>query len=154
MLEWLQASAVARALTASPTLYIFANAAHIFSIGLLVGSIVPLDLRIIGLFRSTPLAVIGPFLSRSAMIGVVLSIITGAILFSVNAVEYAANPAFLTKLGLLAIGIVNAIALHARSSWVTALETETTPPSAKFAAALSMMAWLSALVAGRWIGFV
>lgn len=75
-------------------------------------------------------------------------------LFTVNAAEYAANPAFLAKLGLLAIGIVNAVVLHARSGWATALETETVPASVKFAAGLSIMTWLSALVAGRWIGFV
>lgn len=154
MLEWLTEGAVARALIASPTLYIFANAAHVFSIGLLVGSIVPLDLRIIGFFRNTPLAVIGPFLSRTAMVGVVLSIATGVTLFTVNAVEYADNPAFLTKIGLFAIAIVNATALHARSSWITTLETETAPVSVKFAAGLSIIVWLSALVAGRWIGFI
>lgn len=69
MLEWLADGAVARALTASPTLYIFVNAAHILSIGLLLGSIVPLDLRLLGLFRHAPLGVIGPFLSRTAMVG-------------------------------------------------------------------------------------
>lgn len=154
MLEWLTEGAVARALIASPTLYIFANAAHVFSIGLLVGSIVPLDLRIIGFFRNTPLAVVGPFLSRTAMIGAVLAIITGTILFTVNAVEYAENPAFLIKIGLLTIGIINATALHARSSWMTALETEPARVSVKFAAGLSIIVWLSALVAGRWIGFI
>lgn len=154
MLEWLADGAVARALTASPTLYIFANAAHIFSIGLLVGSIVPLDLRIIGFFRRTPLSVLGPFLSRTAMLGVALSIVTGAILFTVNAVEYATNPAFLVKLGLLAVGIANAVVLHARPNWREALGAETASASVKLAAGISISVWLSVLVAGRWIGFV
>lgn len=154
MLEWLSDSAVARALTASATLYIFANAAHILSIGLLVGSIIPLDLRILGLFGKAPLGVLGPFLSRTAMVGVALSIVTGAILFSVNAVEYAANPAFLTKLALLAIGIVNAVVLHARSDWRAALEGNDVPISVKLSAGASIAIWLSALVAGRWIGFI
>lgn len=154
VLEWLTDTAVARALTASATLYIFANAAHIFSVGLLVGSIIPLDLRILGLFGKTPLGVLGPFLSRTAMAGAALSIVTGTILFSVNAVEYAANPAFLTKLALLAVGIVNAVVLHARSAWRVALEGREVPISVKLTAGVSIAIWLSALVAGRWIGFI
>ena len=154
MLEWLEASPVADALTVSPTLYIFANAAHIFSIGLINGSIIPLDLRLVGFFRNAPLAVLAPFLSRAAMVGVFLSIITGSILFSVNAVEYAANRAFLIKLGLLSAGIANAVTLHARSSWRNALETGTTPASVKVAAGFSIAIWPSTLVAGRWIGFI
>ena len=37
----------------SGTLYLMVNAAHIGSIGLLIGSIVPLDLRLLGLIRPT-----------------------------------------------------------------------------------------------------
>lgn len=154
MLEWLSESALARALIASSTLYVLANAAHILSIGLLIGSIVPLDLRLLGLFRNAQLAVLGPFLSRSAMIGAVLSIMTGTALFTVNAVEYATNLPFLLKLGLLAAGIANALLVHANPGWRVALETGKSPLSVKVGAALSLLIWTSAVIAGRWIGFV
>lgn len=154
MLEWLSETALARALITRPTLYIFANAAHIFSIGLLAGSIISLDLRILGLFREPRLSVLGPFLARSAMVGVVLSIVTGFIIFSVNAVEYAANPAFLTKLGLLVAGIANALALHASPGWRVALDSDKAPVPTRIGAALSILIWISAIVAGRWIGFI
>lgn len=50
-MEWLAPlgeSVVARALTRSPTLYIFANAGHILSLAMLIGASVILDLRLLG----------------------------------------------------------------------------------------------------------
>lgn len=154
MLEWLSGSIVAQALTASPTLYIFVNAAHILSIGLLVGAILPLDLRVLGLFGRASLQELGPFLSRAAMIGVVLAILTGMALFTVQAVEYAGNPAFLTKMGLLVAGVANAVLLHTAAPWRRALVEGHAPVSVRFLAALSLIIWIAAVVAGRWIGFV
>lgn len=154
MLEWLSNSAVAEALTASQRLYIFANAAHILSIALLVGAILPLDLRILGLFRSFPLHVLGPFLSRASMVGVFLAISTGLVLFTANAIEYSQNPALLTKLGLLAAGIVNAVLLHAGPGWRQAVRNGAASLPIKLSAAASLTIWTSAVVAGRWIGFL
>lgn len=111
-LTWIGALPFAVAIRRSAVLYIFVNAAHILSIGIIVGSILPLDLRLLGFFRSVPVAVVGPYLSRTAAIGVALAIATGFCLFSVRPVEYAANPAFLTKMTLLALGVLNAAILH------------------------------------------
>jgi hypothetical protein len=153
-LEWLSASFLAQALTASPTLYLFVNAAHILSIGILAGAILPLDLRILGFFRRFPLSVLGPFLSRAAMAGVILAMLTGMVLFTVKAPEYAANAAFLTKLGLLGGGIANALLLHAHAGWRTALKTERASVCVKVFATISLIGWIAAIVAGRWIGFL
>jgi hypothetical protein len=152
--EWLSESIVAQALTASPTFYIFVNAAHILSIGLLVGAIIPIDLRLLGLFRGTPLQVLGPFLSSAAMSGVILAMFTGMVLFTVQAGEYAANPAFLAKIGFLSAGIANAVLLHTVAPWRRALAEGHAPASVRLLAGLSLVIWISAVVAGRWIGFV
>jgi hypothetical protein len=152
--ECLSASAIAEMLTASPTLYIFANAAHILAIGLLVGAILPLDLRLLGIFRGPSLQVLGPFLSRVAMCGVGLAIVTGGILFTVRAGEYAQNPAFVTKLVLLGVGIINAVLLHTVAPWHRVVSEGVVAPPVRLLAGLSIIIWISALIAGRWIGFV
>lgn len=154
LLNWLSSSALAQALTASPTLYLFVNAAHILSIALLVGAIVPLDLRLLGFFRHVPLSVIGPFLSRSAMIGAAFAIASGAMLFSVQASKYAANPAFITKMGLLAVGIANALIFQAIALWRRQSAYDNPPALVRIMAGLSLVTWIAAVVAGRWIGFV
>jgi hypothetical protein len=48
------------------------NATHILGIGL-IGAILPLDLRLIGLLSSPPLETVAPFLLRAASIGLALA---------------------------------------------------------------------------------
>jgi len=154
ILEALSQWPPAAALRGSLWLYPLVNAAHIFSIGLLIGSIVTLDLRLIGLFRIVPLAALATPLTRMAMTGIVLAALTGFLLFSVRPQAYAANPAFLIKLGLVALGIVNALVLHTGRSWRAALEAGAAPSSARLAALFSIFIWAGAVLAGRWIGFL
>jgi hypothetical protein len=153
-LAWLGQSPLAQALAAWPTLYIFINGAHILAIGLLLGAILPLDLRLIGFFPRFPLNVLGPFLSRAALTGVLLAMLTGSLLFSAKPVEYMNNPAFLTKLGLLAVGLANALLLHAHPAWRESMRLKKATTRVRVGAGISMLAWLSVLLAGRWIGFL
>ncbi len=74
LLQALHASAFAAGLR-DPTLYPFVNAGHILSLAVLVGSIATLDLRVLGLFRSIPLAHMAPPLSRMAVIGLSCTIV-------------------------------------------------------------------------------
>lgn len=154
-LVWLERSAVAVAMTSWPMLYILVSAAHILSIGLIVGAILPLDLRLLGFFRQTPLDAIAPLLSRVAQVGVIFTVVTGALLFSVRATEYVANAAFLIKLGLVAVAVINALVLHRGAGWRQAIAHENAAPaSARIAAAVSLVLWPGAVLAGRWIGFL
>lgn len=155
--EALQALAAwpgAALLRRSSLAYLLVNAAHIASIGLIIGAIVPLDLRLLGIFRRHPLAVLAPFLSRIAATGVALAVLTGVLLFFVRPAEYVGNPAFLTKIGLVGIGVANALLLRRWSSWRVAAADGPVHPAVRAAAALSLLVWLGAIVAGRWIGFL
>ncbi|TAU86323.1 DUF6644 family protein [Rhizobium leguminosarum] len=154
ILEWLSATTPAVALRRSGTLYMFVNAAHILAIGLLIGAILPLDLRLAGLFRKVPVEIVAPFLSRAAGVGLAAAIVTGFCLFSVRAVEYAANPAFLAKLGLIALGLLNLSIVHLGRGWKTAVSTGIVRPGLRFSAVLSAAVWIAAVLAGRWIGFL
>lgn len=153
-MQWLSTSPLAAALKGSGTLYLFVNAAHILAIGLVVGAIVPLDLRLLGLFRRFPLSALAPYLSRSAAVGIGFAVLTGICLFSVRPAEYAANPAFLTKLSLLFCGVVNALVIHSSRRWKIAMSDAPVPSLLRFQALLSLLIWPAALLAGRWIGFV
>ncbi len=147
MLEAIGAWPGAIWLRQSATAYLFVNAAHVLGIGLLLGAILPLDLRLLGFFRKFPIDVLRAFLTRSAATGLALAMLTGAWLFSVKPAEYLANDAFRWKLGLLAIALAN-IALRAGRS---------APPltaATRVAAGISLCSWLCVLVAGRWIGFL
>lgn len=157
MIECLQALSqwpFAVALRESSVAYPLANAAHILAIGLIVGTTVALDLRLLGLFRSYELRALGPPLARIAAAGVILAAITGFLLFIVQPVTYVRNEAFLIKLGLVGLGIANAAILHGLPHWRRALAGQGVARTLKLSALLSLLIWVAAVVAGRWIGFL
>ena len=84
-----------------------------------------------------------------------LAVATGFLLFSVRPLTYAQNPAFLTKISLVALGVVNALVLQLQAG------TGGSPPRAGRCTArcgpwraLSLLIWAGAVLAGRWIGFL
>jgi hypothetical protein len=158
LVDWIATWPGAVLLQRSGTAYLLVNAAHILGLGLLVGAILPLDLRLLGFFRRVPLAVVGPFLSRAAATGLGLAILTGLWLFTVKPAEYLGNEAFLWKLALLAAALVNIVVQHRSAGFARALRDDGGAGGAgtgvRLAAFCSALLWLSVLVAGRWIGFV
>ncbi len=153
-LDWLASWPGAVWLQQSGTAYLFVNAAHILGIGLLLGAILPLDLRLLGGLRAYPLAIIGPLLMRVASTGLALALVTGLWLFTVNPKDYVSNPAFLAKLALLAFALVNIGLQHRGQRFRAALAGNDVDPAVRAFAASSAVLWLAVLVAGRWIGFV
>lgn len=153
-LDWVEGTWVAGALQRSGDVYMLVNAAHILGIGLIIGAIIPLDLRLLGFFRATPRAVIVPFLTRVAATGLALAILTGLALWSVRPGEYLANAAFRAKAILLCLAALNIIAQHFASGWSRVLRGGEPPAAVRVRAALSLALWLSVLLAGRWIGFL
>lgn len=134
----------------SATAYLFVNAAHILGIALLLGAILPLDLRLLGFFRRFPLDLLRPFLVRFAAAGLTLAVAMGLWLFSVKPAEYVANEAFRWKVMLLATAMVNVAFQH----WGRNTSAFELTHATRIRAALSLALWVSALVAGRWIGFL
>ncbi|WVT74148.1 DUF2214 domain-containing protein [Sinorhizobium chiapasense] len=154
LVEWIAGWPVGAALRRSALLYLLVNAAHILAIGLLIGAILPLDLRLLGLVGEAPVAVLGPFLARAAVIGLALAVVTGLCLFSVRPSAYLANPAFLTKLAFLTLGTLNALSVRMSRGWSVAIAGGTIALRLRVQALGSFILWLGALLAGRWIGFV
>jgi len=144
--EALEATALPQDLRASVYAYPLVNAGHIVGIALLFGAIVPADLRLLGLWRRQNPAALLAICRPVAAFGLVLAVSAGSLLFMVRASEYAANPAFLWKVALVAAAIVNA-GLAER-----ALRRGAATASTLHAAA-SLLLWLAALVAGRLVAY-
>lgn len=145
----------ARWLQGSGTAYLFVNAAHILGLALLLGAIVPLDLRLAGWLRGGDgLALLARTLSRTAGLGLALALLTGLWLFSVRPVDYADNTAFVCKLGLLLLALLNLLWQHAAPGWRAVLAGAQPTAGVRWRAQLSLVLWLAVLLAGRWIGFL
>lgn len=143
------------ALRLSQWAYPLVNALHILGIGLLLGSILPLDLRLLGAWRSVPIAPLWTVLTGCAALGLLIAAASGFALFATAASEYAQSPAFLAKMPLVAAGVVNALALrwHARAALHGMLNTGQVPRSARLAALVSIVVWLSAMLLGRLVAY-
>jgi hypothetical protein len=152
----LQDTAIATALRQSFWVYPLVNAGHIVGLALLFGAIVPLDLRLVGLWGNLSLAAMSRVLLPVAIAGLVLAVPTGALLFAVRASEYAVMPLLWLKVGLIAGAIANALLLRLSLAWTVHERSELfgTTPRLQVAGVLSIGLWLAAIVAGRMIGYL
>ena len=145
---------VAEALRASFYAYPIVNALHIFGLGLLVGSIILVDLRLVGLFARTPATFFGRILEPAAIVGLLIAAVTGFFLFVVRPTEYAVNIAFRVKLVLLVLALLNALIQRFGGGWRLAMADGTILPHVRAQAALSLLLWVAVLFAGRFIAFL
>jgi hypothetical protein len=149
VVEALGGSALAQWLRFSRWGYAAVNTTHVLGIALLVGAILPLDLRLIGVWRSVPLEPLARVLVPVAATGLVLAMSTGALLFITRATEYAALDLFFVKLALIATGAIHALSLHRGPGLLNA-----SPTRLRITGATSLSLWLSALVCGRLLAFI
>ena len=152
----LEAMELAAALRNSVWSYPLVNAAHILGVALLVGSIVPLDLRLLGVWGSMPLAPLWRVLTRTAGAGLALAMVFGMLLFIARATEYTASNLFIAKMVVVGLGTGNAVALHmlAQARVLEVASTRGKPPARlRLAGGMSLALWLTALVLGRLIGY-
>lgn len=151
----LQASAWSEALRASVWLYPLVNTLHVVGIALLFGAIAPLDLRLLGAFRRVPLAPLAATLVPVATAGLLLALVSGALMFATRPLDYVAEPLFGLKLGLLGAAVLNALWLRRDSEWHRVGEASGEPPPRRWRwhGLLSLLLWLGVITAGRLIGY-
>jgi hypothetical protein len=147
----LEQSPLAAYLRAARWEYAAVNAAHILGVAMLVGSILPLDLRLIGLWPSIERQSLARVLIPMAASGLMIAVLTGVMLFIVRAQEYATLSVLWLKLTFIVIGFLSAIVTHLRHGlWLDRVPNR----SIAHVGVLSLVTWLSALVCGRLIAFV
>ncbi|MBK0399033.1 hypothetical protein H0I76_07515 [Limibaculum sp. M0105] len=128
--------------------YAAISGAHILGIALLVGAIVPLNLRLLGLWPSQPLGPLWRVLKPAAIAGLSLAAVCGGLLFLAGPETYARAPVFQAKMAVIAVGTLSALWFTARVDLVASpLRVRRT------AAIISLSCWLSALALGRLIAF-
>lgn len=108
----LESSGPAQYLRVSRWGYAAVSATHILGIALLVGAVVPLNLRLLGLWREIPRVDLMPVLIKMAVVGFTVAAITGLLMFSVDAQGYANVGVFQVKLVLISLAIVSAVMVH------------------------------------------
>lgn len=157
VLAWIEASPLGRIVRESgPWTYPLVNLAHILGIASLFGAVLVLDLRLLGARRRLPVGPLAGAAVPLAKLGAGVALVSGLGLLSANATEYAGNPFLPIKLAAVALGLLNAFALQRSDAWRAALDGTASPAQQRRLAAMGAMSlgsWLTAVAAGRLIGY-
>jgi hypothetical protein len=157
VLAWLESSMLGHAMRNSGVwTYGLVNLGHILGVASLFGSVLVLDLRLLGVWRTVPLSSIAGPAVPVATTGFVVAAITGVALLATKATEYAGNPFLLIKLPAIVLGVVNVGVLTSRHAWKSMGRRELTSGERRelrVAGAVSLVSWLTAIGAGRMIGY-
>ena len=124
---------------------------HICGIGLLVGTTLILDMRLMGLFlKKQPVSQLAKQLVPWIMAGLIIMLTTGPYLLTSDAGEYVQVSAFKVKMVLLAIAMLFHFTII---RWATQPVRDAEPLGwRRLAGGLSLGLWLSVVLGGLWIG--
>jgi hypothetical protein len=150
----LEASAFAQWLRGAGLAYATVNLAHLLGLCLLVGPLLLLDLRLLGLGRRLPVQALAQCLTPWMLAGVAVLLVSGTALFSADAGPLSGHRVFQVKLGLLLLALANALGF--RLLWSGRLpQWDASPPVlGRLQALLSILLWLSVAAAGRLIAYL
>jgi hypothetical protein len=142
LLEWIRLSTLGTFVRDSSWAMLALQSLHFFGMTLLIGVVGAIDLRILGLAPELPLKALQRFIPL-AVAGFGINFATGLLFFSHDPYAYAFNPSFRWKMLLIVLAGLNAIWLR------FAVDSRL----AKAIALVSVLLWISVIVAGRLIAF-
>ncbi len=155
LLQSIESWSVAAAIRNSLYIFPFLESVHVFALAMVYGTIAIVDLRLLG-FASSKRSFqrMASEILKWTWLAFVLSLITGALMFTTNASVYYHNTFFRVKMLFLLMSGINMMIFE----WTTLRQVHTwdkgsAPTSGKIAAVLSLVLWTGTIFVGRWIGF-
>jgi len=144
--ERLQQADWVAAINNSVAASVFVELTHYFSFFLLVGTIVMVDLRILGLAgRRQTAAQLAGQLFPLMWTALGFAVLSGFILFAGDAVTFFPNPVFRAKMGIILLAVISGLLVQRNATkWE---ELPAAPLRAKCAAVISLALWIGAILA-------
>ena len=136
---------LAQAMKYSTWLYPTVETVHIWGVGMLFGSVVLMDLRILGLGKALDYSALSRLGIAVSVLGFSLAVITGSMLFITHASDLIASRLFILKVCLIFLLITNAALLRMRVVINAATKVQ---------AVISLVGWASVIGLGRWLAYV
>lgn len=147
---FLEQSWIGHMVRAVPDMFPVCEALHFVGLSLLLGALLVVDLRVIGIIRGVAY---GKVLNLvwAAVLGFILTLATGIVFLSNNPALYEANPAFNLKLIIMAAAGLNAawFELYAHRRLAALPDDAVAPWSLRWPALLSLTIWLTVILLGR-----
>lgn len=135
----------------------FLESIHVISAAMVVGSILFVDLRLLGLAANRyPITVMTKELVPWSWVAFIVATFTGLGMFITRAASHVVNPAFQWKIALLVLAGFNMLYFHKRvyagiQDWNTGTEI---PAQVKVIGSASLILWSGVMLAGRWVGHI
>jgi len=132
------------------------NVAHIFGISSLFGAVLALDLRLLGIWRRVPVEALARPVIPIATAGFLLAVVSGVCMLTTNGTDYVGNPYLVVKFMAIGAGVINAAAINLLPAWrVRNAGPRSVAAERQLAAAggVSLVCWVTAITAGRMIGY-
>lgn len=154
--EWMSATPWSVALRESFYVWPIIEAAHVISLLLFVGTIIMVDLRLLGLgFRGVAVSEFDRRILPLTMLGFVLLAVTGLLLFYAKPLVYYHSLFFRLKMLIILGALINILIFHFRvqrdqEKWDMA---DKPPRSARISAMVSISAWVFVVISGRMIAY-
>jgi hypothetical protein len=157
VLLWIEQTGLGHFMRESgPWTYAFVNTAHILGVSSLFGSILVLDLRLLGFWSRVSLADLASAVTPVAATGFAIAITTGSAMLATKATAYVDNPFLLIKFPAIALGLVNVGVLNLTPAWKARATRELSLVEQRQLAVMggiSLACWLTAITCGRMIAF-
>jgi len=155
LLVWLEDTWIAQTISTSVWLYPALESTHYVGLALLLGAIMLIDLRLLGMARSLPLRTMISLVPW-VWAGFIINATTGTLMFIYGATSFGTNPSFRLKMVLIVLAGVNALlftiaAARSGNEWVS---TDRTPLTVKAIATMSLVFWVGVMTAGRWMAYI
>lgn len=156
LFEDVRATPLSTAMRESGWLFPTAESIHVLAVGLVVGSIVIVDLRLLGLTsRRKPVTELASEVLPWTWAAFALAVVSGLLMFIGQPDTYLENLPFRLKLVCLVLAGLNMLIFHVFAYRSVAAWDQDRPTvmGAKLAGVLSLTFWVGVVVFGRWIGF-
>jgi hypothetical protein len=155
-LQWLESTSLSIWLKESPSVWAYPTMLFVHTIGLLcaAGPSVVLDLRLLGVARRVPLVPFDRFF-RVIWIGFWITAMSGAALLAADATTKLAKPVFYVKMVCVFAAIALTVVIRRRVFRGSRPDGQSIPPMGAGAllAVASIVCWLGAIAAGRFMAF-
>lgn len=156
LISYVEDSNLADSIRENDVLFPLIESIHVLSICLVVGSILAVDLRLLGLASvNRPVSRVMQGLLPLTWCAFVVAVASGSLMFISNATKYLANGYFVAKIVLIGIAGLNMLIFHfVGAGDMPKWENQVRPPlSVRLAGGLSIALWVAVVACGRWIGF-
>jgi len=156
LISYFENTALADNIRENDLLFPLVESVHVVAICLVVGSILAVDLRLLGFASiNRPVSHVTRGILPLTWGAFVVAITSGGLLFISNATKYLGNGFFVAKMFLIGAAGLNMVIFHMIGAknlprWENDARL---PLPARLAGGVSILLWIAVVACGRWIGF-